>query len=124
MPRNGLSPIGRQAMNMNVPPGFSARRTLRIAATGLAKNIVPKREKAKSNPGVNGYVSTSATTKRTLSSPAAFASSRPFCKNASQQSRASTADRAQDVKAPDGPPRGDPGGQRGFRFVGALGGGA
>ena len=32
------------------PPGTSAPRTARIAATGLAKNIVPKREKARSNP--------------------------------------------------------------------------
>ena len=40
----------RQTTITRRPPGTSALRTLRIAATGFAKNIVPKREKARSKP--------------------------------------------------------------------------
>lgn len=38
----------RQVMNMSLPPGLSAFLMLRMAATGLLKNIMPKREKQKS----------------------------------------------------------------------------
>ena len=34
-----------QTTIVRAPPGFSERRRLRSAATGLSKNIVPKREK-------------------------------------------------------------------------------
>ena len=42
--------LARQTNIMSRPPGTSAPRTLRSAATGFAKNIVPKREKAMSKP--------------------------------------------------------------------------
>ena len=38
----------RQAMKTRRPAGFSARRMLRKAATGSAKNMTPKREKTRS----------------------------------------------------------------------------
>ena len=43
-----LSSRRRQTTMTSLPPGFSDARTLRSAATGLAKNIVPIREKAMS----------------------------------------------------------------------------
>ena len=43
-----LSSFRRHTTITSRPPGTSARRTLRSAATGLAKNIVPKRENAMS----------------------------------------------------------------------------
>src|SRR5947208_3505734 len=51
------------------PPGRSALRMLRSAWTGLAKNIVPKRENARSNSSSNVVCSTSATSKRTFGAP-------------------------------------------------------
>jgi hypothetical protein len=45
---HGLCSIERHVMNIRRPPGLSARLMLRIAATGLLKNIIPKREKQKS----------------------------------------------------------------------------
>ena len=51
-------------------------RTFRSAATGLVKNIVPKREKAKSKVSSNGVTCTSATTKRAFDTPASAASPR------------------------------------------------
>ena len=46
---HGLSARSRQTMCTMRPPGLSARRILRKPATGLAKNMVPKRAKTKSN---------------------------------------------------------------------------
>src|SRR4029450_6381685 len=66
-PTQGFSSSLRQVTNISRPPGFSALRTLRIAATGLLKNIIPKREKQKSNSGSKRDVCTSAATKRTRS---------------------------------------------------------
>ncbi len=43
-----LSSRRRQTTITSRPPGARARRMLRRAATGLAKNMVPKREKAMS----------------------------------------------------------------------------
>jgi hypothetical protein len=43
---HSLSSFRRQTTMQRRPPGTSALRTLRRAVTGLAKNIVPKREKA------------------------------------------------------------------------------
>ena len=43
---NSLSSLRRQTTMFSSPPGASASRTLRSAATGLAKNIVPMRENA------------------------------------------------------------------------------
>ena len=40
----GLSSRLRQVTHANMPPGLSERLTLRIAATGDAKNCMPKRE--------------------------------------------------------------------------------
>ena len=54
IPTQGLCSIARHVTNISRPPGFSARKILRIAATGLLKNIMPKREKQKSNSGLNG----------------------------------------------------------------------
>ena len=48
---------------------------MRIAATGLAKNIVPKRAKAQSKRSSNLSTWTSATAKLTVRSPASSASS-------------------------------------------------
>ena len=62
------------------PPGTSALRTLRSAATGLAKNIVPKRENAMSN-SPSRPSSGSHTSKRRLSMPASSASSRAVSTN-------------------------------------------
>ena len=45
-----LSSLCRHTTKQRRPPGTSACRTLRSATTGLAKNIVPKREKAWSKP--------------------------------------------------------------------------
>ena len=77
-------------MKTSLPPGLRLVRTLRIAATGFEKNIIPKREKQRSNSGAKRWVWTSPSTKRTLSRPAARASARPFSRNARQQSRPST----------------------------------
>jgi len=49
-----LSAISRQTMNISEPPGRRARRTLRMAFTGFSKNIIPKREKQRSNSGSKG----------------------------------------------------------------------
>ena len=46
-----LSSSGRQTIISSVPPGTSAVPMLRMPATGSAKNIVPKRAKARSNSG-------------------------------------------------------------------------
>ena len=43
-----LSSRRRQTTIVSLPPGTSDWRTLRSAATGLMKNIVPMREKAMS----------------------------------------------------------------------------
>jgi hypothetical protein len=43
-----LSSRRRQTTIASRPPGRSAERTLRSAATGFAKNIVPMRENAMS----------------------------------------------------------------------------
>ncbi len=51
------------------PPGARERRTLRIAATGFAKNIVPKRENARSNGCSGSIVWTSATAKTAFATP-------------------------------------------------------
>ena len=48
---HGLSSRVRQTMCVMIPPGFRAFRMFRNPATGLAKNIVPKREKTKSYSG-------------------------------------------------------------------------
>src|SRR6185369_1504461 len=53
-PAQGLCSTDRHVTNISRPPGFSAREILRIAATGLLKNIMPKREKQKSNSALNG----------------------------------------------------------------------
>ena len=45
---HSLSSRRRQTTMSSPPPGASDLRTLRSAATGLAKNIVPMREKAQS----------------------------------------------------------------------------
>ena len=42
----GLSSLRRQQILRSTPPGTSAPRIARIAATGSAKNCVPMREKA------------------------------------------------------------------------------
>jgi hypothetical protein len=42
----GLSSFRRHTTVHSRPPGTSASRTFRIAATGLAKNIVPNRANA------------------------------------------------------------------------------
>ncbi len=47
---HGFSTFWRQTTMHSSPPGTSASRTLRSALTGLAKNIVPKREKTRSKP--------------------------------------------------------------------------
>ena len=49
---------------------------MRSAATGLAKNIVPIREKAMSKPSPSGSAWTSATRKRALATPPRSASAR------------------------------------------------
>ena len=43
---HSFSSLRRQTTMQRRPPGTSASRTLRSAGTGLAKNIVPIREKA------------------------------------------------------------------------------
>jgi hypothetical protein len=53
-PSHGLSAMSRHTIMVMVPPGFSAVRMLRKAATGFSKNCVPKREKQKSNSGRKG----------------------------------------------------------------------
>ena len=45
---HGFSSRRRHTIIVNLPPGFSALRMLRSAAPGIMKNIVPKRENAKS----------------------------------------------------------------------------
>ena len=51
------------------PPGVSAARTFRSAATGFAKNIVPIRENAYSNVCSNFVSSTSRVAKVTFVTP-------------------------------------------------------
>lgn len=72
------------------PPGFSAPRMLRSAATAPVKNIFPKRENAMSKSPAKGWRSMSASTKRTFASPLPAASRRPSPRNASQQSMPTT----------------------------------
>ena len=43
---HSLSSLRRQTTMFSSPPGANASRTLRSAATGFAKNIVPKRANA------------------------------------------------------------------------------
>jgi len=38
--------VRRHTICVKLPPGLSALRTLRIAAPGISKNMVPKRAKA------------------------------------------------------------------------------
>ena len=68
------------------PPGRSAWRMLRRPATGLAKNIVPKRAKTKSYWLVGRAYSASPRTKLRLVTPRDFISARAWSRKASQQS--------------------------------------
>ena len=63
--------VGAIAPNMRAtwPPGLSALRMSRRPATGLAKNIVPKRAKTKSNALCGNAISASPRWSRTLEKP-------------------------------------------------------
>ena len=69
-----FSTFARQTTMTSLPSGSRASRTLRRAATGLAKNIVPIRENASSKRSPKAAFSMSATSKRTLPMPACAAS--------------------------------------------------
>ena len=73
---HSLSPMPRQTTITRRPPGFMARRRLPSAAAGLAKNIVPKREKQTSNVSSKRSTCASAIWKRTFPTPARAASAR------------------------------------------------
>ena len=67
---HGFSSRRRHTTCMNVPPGLSDLRTLRIAAPGISKNIVPKRANAWSYGPCRSPHCASPTKKRALSAPA------------------------------------------------------